>query len=368
MNLTNFLIFKKHFLRKRNWFVAFGLFAFLPCQAELFIRAGATPFTEYAAWIATHPDDQSWIKHLDSQYPTRNESQHLTELFESSQKAFLTGTLAEAKNKFKEIAELYTSNDWRPIEREAITYSMLRIYQLDKSHLGMSYLKRAASFGYDVHFEEQIFPPPVIKLWKTEIALAKKQTIQLANLKDFSGFDVIKIDGRSYSIHESESVSILPGEHRVSFLGSHSQYFSQKISSTQLQVMKLNPVVLVSGTCKNPELKGDLNIPFAAVFEDACIRNFNGHNWLAKSHSEIDHLNLQATHYNKYQESHLPAENSEATDSKSIHAKKWLWIGLGAALLTSVALIYQNNQNQIQNIGGTSNPTPDLTPVHQEGN
>lgn len=365
MKRDNRLSFRIRILRKSNFFALFCIFAYLPCQANLVLRAGATPFPEYAAWIATHPDDRSWVHGLENQHPSRTEVTQLTDLVEASQKSFLTGSLDEAKTKFREIADLAETNDWRSSERAAITYSMLRFFQLEKSQLRFNYLKSAALFGFDCHFDPHIFPPPVIKSWKDLIAKAKQKAVRISNLKDFKGFDLIKVDGRSFSLTESDFISILPGDHRISFLGSQAQYFTQKISSSQLQVMKVEPVILISGTCENPKMSSEIHSSFTAIFSDACIRNYNGQTWIAQANSQRSNqfgkLDLQASSF-KRSEDQFNGEINGTIQQKNYHT--WLWLGVGAAVVTSLALIYQNNQN---NFEGTSSPSV-VTPVHRQGN
>ena len=363
MKRDKFLIFRKLILRKNNFLGILCLFAYLPCQADLIIRAGSTPFTEYAAWIATHPDDHNWIKQLENQHPSKAEAARIAELIELSQKSFLTGSLDDAKKKFHEIADQADSNDWRPSERQAITYSMLRFYQLEKSRVGLSYLKKAAIFGFDIHFDPRIFPPPIFKAWKNEVARAQKSAVKISNLKDFTGFDIVKIDGRSYSLNETESLSILPGEHRISFLASHAQYFTQKISSSQLQVMKLEPVIMISGTCENPIANSEIHFQFTALFEEACVRSYNGQTWIPRLKNGLDKLELQKASYKSSQD-HFTLETASAAEP----SRKWLWFGIGASLVTSLVLIYENNQNQMQGGGGSSSSQTSLTPTHRQGN
>ena len=365
MKLSKFLNFKNSVLRKSNLTAIFMIFAYLPCQAELVIRASTTPFAEYAAWIATHPEDLSWIKHLESLHPAKSELAKLSLLVESSQKAFLTGSLVVAKQLFKEIADLADSNDWKSAQREAITYSMLRFAQLEKSELGRSYLRRAALFGYDVRFGRQLFPPPLFNLWKAEITRAQNKQLQISNIKDFAGFDIIKIDGRSYSLSDVESLKILPGDHRITFLGSQAQYYSQKISGSQLQVMKLNPVAVVSGTCTNPILNSEISLPITALFEESCPRSFNGQTWITLPKSELDKLDIQSLGY-KHSQKNFLSDTQKTNLAPS--SRKWLWSGVGLAIATSLVLIYQNNQSQIQTLGSSSGSQPTPIPSHSEGN
>ncbi len=364
MKRDKYLNFRKLILRKSNFLALICLLAYLPSQAELVIRAGLTPFSEYAAWVATHPEDRSWIHNLESQHPSKAEASTLTDLVEATQKLFLTGSLDEAKVKFRDIADLANSNDWRASEREAITYSMLRYFQLEKSHARWTYLKYAAVFGFDVHFNPRIFPPPIIKSWRDEISKARKKSVQISNLKDFKGFDILKVDGRSYSFADSEFISILPGEHRISFLGSQAQYFAQKIGSNQLQVMKVEPVILVSGTCENPKVSSEIHFAFTAIFEETCVRSYSGQAWLAplsaQRAAQLGKLDLQSASF----------KNSESQFSRDVTSTvvpsphTWLWAGVGAAVLTSLALVYQNNQSSF---GGSSNSSR-VRAVHKQGN
>ncbi len=365
MKCDKFLNFRNLILRKNKTWALLCLLAYTPSQADLIVRASSTPFVEYAAWIATHPEDQSWVQYLENHYPSKSESKRISILVENSQKAFLTGSLEDAKKIFKEIADLADTNDWRHSEREAITYSMLRFSQLEKSVLGLSYLKKAARYGYDVHFDAKIFPPPLLNHWKSEIAIARKKSIKISNLKDFNGFEIIKIDGRSYSLSECEFISILQGEHRISFLGSHAQYFTQKITSSQLQVMALNPVALISGSCSSPVLNAETHLQFKALFGDSCGRIYNGQTWTRSLKPGLEKLEMHSTNYKNSQSNLL----SEARVAPPLNDKrKWVWIGLSTAIIASLAMVYQNNQNQLQALGNSSNSQSSYAPTHTEGN
>ena len=367
MSLGRILNFKNLNLRIRNVLVFVSLFSYLSSQAEPVIRAATTPFPEYAAWIATHPDDRSWVRQIESQHPSKTEISVLAELVEASQKAYLTGSLEDAKNKFREISDLADTSDWRTSEREAITYAMLRFYQLDKSELGLKYLKLAAIFGFDCHFDPHIFPPPVIQAWKDELTKAHKHAVRISNLRDFGGFDVMKVDGRNYSLADTEFISILPVQHRISLLGSQAQYFTQKIGSSQLQVMKVEPVVLISGTCADPQVNPEIHFAFTALFNEACIRNFTGQSWVAasstKRNSQFSKLELQSRNF-RTPDDQLQSETYSASSTHTT-LRTWIWVSVGAVVATSLALIYANNQSILS---GSSNSPTAVTPVHRSGN
>jgi hypothetical protein len=348
-------------LRKNTILAILCLFAYLPAQAEIVIRAGRTPFNQYAAWIATHPADRSWVAELEKRHPSHLRSSKLLDLVEGAQKAFLSGSLDDAKNKFIAIASMAHNDDWHKPQREAITYAMLRTAQLHIGRIHSQYLIAAAQFGFDIHFGVEVFPPPLVKEWKNEISLAKSHATKISSLKDFVGFDILKIDGRSYPIKNLENIEMMPGEHRVSLLANHANYFTQKINSSQLQVMKIKPDILVYGNCNHPKAPLDAKFAFTAIFEKACVRHFDGINWAADADTKLERLDLQAENFKN---SPIQALNSQAKSSNE-HPRRWLWIGIGAVVLTSVAMVYKNNQNKF---GANSDPetSPTITPSHHE--
>ena len=73
MKRDKYLNIRTLILRKSNLLAIICLLAYLPSQAELVIRAGLTPFSDYAAWVATHPEDRSWIHQVESQHPSKAE-------------------------------------------------------------------------------------------------------------------------------------------------------------------------------------------------------------------------------------------------------------------------------------------------------
>jgi len=369
MNLSDLISFKISIPRKNKICALVCFLSYLPCQAEIVIRAAGTPSDQYAAWITTHPNDQSWITHLEKQHPSKTESAKLMDLIEIAQKAFLTGSLNDAKDKFRELADLSLTNDWGKAERKAITYAMLRLVQLqtmpkigEGEQTQVLYLRSAARFGFDVHFDAKIFPPPLIKRWQNEIRIARRNSVKIFNLKDLNSFDIIKIDGRAYSLHDIDNLIILPGEHRLSLLANHAQYFTRKVNSSQLQVIKIQPEILVYGSCSQPQAQ--INFAFTAVFDDACVRQYNGMNWIAKLIPKLEQLDLQASNYKSTQAQFSTAPQASETP----HSKKWIWIGAGAAVLASLALVYKNNQNKFFGAGDQSEAPVTLTPSHHEGN
>lgn len=358
MNLGNINLFTILNLRKNKFLAIFFLFSYLPAQADVLIRASSAPFNQYAAWIATHSTDHTWVAELEKQHPSVHSSTQLLELAESAQKAFLTGSLIDAKKKFIAMSDLSHTEDWHKPQREAITYAMLRVAQLETNHQRSLFLKKAAQFGFDIHFAPEVFPPPLMKEWGHELMIAKKSSMKISKLKDFEGFDILKIDGRPYPIHDSESLMMTPGVHRVSLLANHAQYFSQKINGSQLQVMKIKPDILIAGSCEHPVVPNDIHFAFSAIFESTCIRHFNGLAWDSDFHIKLDKLDLQNDNF------HNSPVNLSRSESPNLHSRQWLWLGASAVVLTSLILVYKNNQAQFG--GGNTDSAPAVIPSHHE--
>lgn len=360
MNLGKLNAFRILNLRKNTLLALLCLFAYLPAQADLVIRAGMTPFSQYAAWITTHPTDRSWVAELEKRHPSHYQSTKLLDLTEAAQKAFLSGSLTDAKNKFISIAAMAHRDDWHKPQREAITYAMLRTAQLHSGRVHSQYLIAAAQFGFDIYFGVEVFPPPLVNEWQKEVNLAKSHATKISNLKDFEGFDILKIDGRSYPIKNLEKIEIMPGAHRISLLANHANYFTQKINSSQLQVMKIKPDILVYGNCNEPKAPADTHFAFTALFDKACVRHFNGVTWALDAETKLDRLDLQA---NAFKNSPIQALNSPIKNS-SDRRRNLLWLGVGAVLLTSLALVYKNNQAKLNGANNDPEPAPTIIPSH----
>ncbi len=223
--------------------------------AQIAVRATDFPLPNFRGQMKARIELESYVSHILENSPPKDKASTLLRLLERSQKAFLTGTLEEARAGFLQIVQLAHASDWKLSQRQAIFLAHLRAGQLTPSPQDRrDLLARAAVFASDLSPDPDLIAPPLATEFNTVKRELKTRATTVEVHPQLSEFDVLLLNGRTFLLATNSTLSLLPGTYRVTLLSNGYQPRTQVLTNHQLATLKpvLSPIV--EGTCENPKL------------------------------------------------------------------------------------------------------------------
>ncbi len=329
-------------------------------QTQVLVQAPGVTSAAFAAILSEQKEYRSLSDYAESLSPLPEQVEHLLKIFESAQRHYFSGHDELARASFLEVTKMSPAADWQEVHRQVIFYSFLRLAQMtSQSQDRQNLLEAAISFAPDLLPDNTLFPPPLMSSWKQVHFTLEKRASLISTEEKFPGYDILKINGHSVDIKTIKSVLLFPGSHRISLLSNSHPYFSQTLNSSQLELLKVDTVALVYGSCDTPGLNGfkDLNLSEVSVMYDSdCLRTYTGTGWV-KPNKQISPA---------FTPQQVPGSLLAQTEAPSHPAKrKLLWLGLSALVLGSAYLIYKN-AHQAHGQPPADNPLP-ATPTVTQG-
>lgn len=272
----------------------------------------------------------------------------LYEDFKKAQIQFLDGNIEQAKTLFANVAEKKWSCDWTDDERKMISFSFLRLAQLENEGLlQQQWLQDAIDFDDQLKADESIFPPPIVKAF---ILLQKKQLPQKITLPNVvKKFSAILRNGRFMNLAQI-TLQAQPGKARYTLISDSYQVEKVFLTLSELEVLSLEPQPLVFGDCENFQIAESLR----------WLKNisvFHGLDCIKENHSTEKTLTSIPP-----KETSLLASNDEMQSplkpQGSWIQRNALWVG--TAIVGSLLIGYHlNRQNEPQAVAVPS------TTLHQ---
>lgn len=289
--------------------------------------ASSQEFTVYA--------QNSSAEKISSYFLKCEVKKDLYEDFKKAQIQFLDGNIDKAKALFVIVAEKKWSCDWTDDERKMISFSFLRLAQLENTDLlRHQWLQDAIDFDDQLKPDESVFPPPLLKEFNM---LQKKQPQQKITLPNVAKkFSAILRNGRFISLAQI-TLQAQPGKARYTFVSDSYQTEKFFFTLSELETLSLEPQPLVFGDCDNFQISESLRmLKNISVFHSLdCIKDNNSpETILTQSTPQDVNLNSLTNEMEKSQ----PARGS------------WLqrnafWVG--TAVVSSILIGYQlNKQNE----------------------
>ena len=323
-----------------------------------FVRAPEVWPESFAARAVARPDFVPLADFDETSMPTEEECRQLTAAFSRAQSLFLDGSVESAARGFRDVVRLARDSDWREAQRRAIAFSYLRLAQLaDASSLKQERIEAAAAFAPDLRPDADAFPPPMLEAWAQATARLRATSVSILASEKFAGYDVLKIDGRAFPIRPGSTVSLAPGAHRISALSNSHPYFSQILTSVQLEAMRLDQAPLASGDCEAPQLRalaGFDGRTVAVAYPD-CVRLHGPAGWAAVTHAPAELSRLGVPPPPESGGGGAPAwAKSEAAAEPRSNKQYWIWAAVGAMAVAVGYAIYRAQPKS----GGPSAASP----------
>jgi hypothetical protein len=331
---------------RRYCLVGLLVSAQIPAHATIAIRTSTVSEAEFRAFINTRAETVSFSRALLRATPESDEIEKLHLALERAQRAFLGEPQPATLDKFIDITRMAHQTDWNQGQRQAIHYAFLRAAQLASSpEARREFLDAAISFAPDLAPDKDLFPPPVIADFALRFAELKSKALRLDLRERFSGFQVVRVNGRPFDPQESDTVLIFPGIHRITALSDTYHAQSRVLDATQLMAYRPPLLAIASGTCERPALATE-SAPAIGhamiVYTPDCVQTLHGGYWrrlvlsaepdggtsLKTAETVANRIDLQAG-LSRQSPKNEPTDWLEVRPpSRPIYRKPWLWIGI----------------------------------------
>lgn len=290
---------------------------------------------DYAIYLQTKPQFTSYVEYWTKRNPTKSDVDHLLDVFERAQLAFLNNPLDEAKALFENVVQLAHQSDWKSSQRELLQTAFLRLAQFEQSEEGRKhYLKRAIALDHEMEPNTTLFPPPLINEYKNlrrdlrAIALVWKKPVS-------ENTGLILLNGKKLSFQKP--ILIVEGQHRLSLVSNQFTLWTKVLHQRDFEKIYVERKSFALGTCEKSQIitETDVGLNSAHMFYNPdCTKEFSKKKFQLASAYAPTSSTVSAA----------PSIRS-STPSDPIWKKSWFWVALAGVALTAV-VISQNNQNQ----------------------
>lgn len=333
-------------------------------EPRLLLKAPDVSQDEFEAYVQAN-GYRTLSQSLELNRPQEAMSQRLNDLIAKGQMHWLEGATDEARASFQSAASLTLQDDWRPAQREALQYALLRLAQTSATPSEKeTWLKQAATEFHDVQIDESLFPPPLLDAYKEILsrALTKAQVLSLSMV--FPHHTSILINGAKHLITPKLRVRLPPGRHRLTALSDSHAPVSEILSTDQMAVMQLRTNALLGGSCLSPSAShvNELGVRhFGALYQGNCLRWRDELGWA--TNTDGDPMDLALSPVAAKTTSSLESSLNRVDGSSEARTKKirrhWLWLGASVLAAGTAYVIYRETQNSSGDVR--------MEPVHRQG-
>ena len=284
---------------------------------------------EYKAMLKAHGEYTSPAQYYLSNHPLITQREQLLTLFTEAQKAFLEKSIEEAKQKYSNVLELLTTDDWEKSDREIFLQVYLRLAQIETdAGLRDRWLGRSLLLG-EANFDSALFPPPLIaRREEMERQLPKKTFSR----KMFAqGWNEILINGQRCNNRDCGTWILYPGHVRVTALSDQWSPQSNVIDLADIDRFVPAREAWAGGKCGDEHLSLEAErLSNKKVF------------WSMNCEKPVaaENINLNPA----LQPVALPTFNT-SSPARPFYQNKWLWIG-AAAVVAAVIITSQNQKKE----------------------
>ena len=289
---------------------------------HILFRAPGVPEPEYRARLGADEDLRSPTAAYLNQHPGARAREQLLGRFARAQHAFLDGDVGDARRYFQEVAALLPTDDWRAEQRAIFLHALLRLAQLEGDESARDrWLIDAQYLGADVKVDEGLFPPPVLRRYR-DLA---RQLPRTRPAIEATGWPMLLINGIPCAPGHCPSLPAPSRSVRVTFLSDQWVAQTQQVDLAHLARLAPPRFPWVSGACA----EGQLSVAARALGDG---RGFFG---LA---CDAPGLNLAPTLAAPAADPAAVQFPAPPTKARPLYRSPWLWAGVGAAVVTAVAV------------------------------
>lgn len=265
-------------------------------------------------------------------FTTCDQKSKINQLIKEAQFHFLNGSLDASKNKFSEIVEMKWSCDWKEDERKIIAFSLFRLSQLSSlPSEQMNFLTEAINFDDEVKPDPDVFPPPVVSLYRKTLEQMATQQMWLPDFsKKFSG---LLRNGKFISLN-AMAVKTYPMRARLTLISDTYVPETLVVTPEEFQKYQMDPRALVDGDCENFSVAEELKaMSYKVFFGPDCIKE--------SSVSTPQHTASTAGFTPD-----LASTAPIGPRKKSWLERNLLWVGVTVVSSIAIAQMVKNNQER----------------------
>jgi hypothetical protein len=318
--------------------------ALVHAEGVLFLAPTAKE-QDFAVYLQTKPEYISFVDFWIERNPLKADVDHLLEVFERAQLAYLNNPFDEAKALFENVVQLAHQSDWKALQREVLFTSLLRLSQLEQSSESKKhYIKRAVALDHEMEPNTSLFPPPFVEEFKS-VRKEMREQAYVWKKPDQEQTALTLLNGKK--INFRKPVLITEGFHRLTIVSNSRTVWTKVISQRDFEKLHLDRKTFAVGNCEKGRVavESDVGINSSHMFfGPQCLKDFGKR--------PVD----------------IKADFSPGPRAEQIHAvapsdpiwkKTWFWVAIAGVALTAV-VISQNNQKQERS-------STEVKPTHTQG-
>lgn len=278
---------------------------------------------DYAARLRADGDASSPVKAYRQKFPRGEARDRLSTLFADAQKKFLSQNSELAAQKYLEIANLISQEDWSRSDRGLFAVTFLRLAQLElNTEQQDQWLTQVILLG-DVGVDRKLFPPPLmVRMDRLRGQFPWRKDVVSA-LKD--GWSQLIINGNACEVDGCAAWPDTSEKVRVTFLSDQWKPVTERMLIREIANFK----------------------PQRLAWSDADCSDFFGAQCSNRSLRLQRSLRARETDVSAQSGSRpLQLPGAPEPSMPSALKNKWLWIGVGA--LTAAVLIHQSQEKKTE--------------------
>jgi hypothetical protein len=303
-------------------------------EKQILIRSETAKLDDFQAFLKAESNFIDYSQFRVKFPVAREMSQSLIEKLERSQSLYLGGEIEQAITAFTETVALLHQADWVDAEREALFFSLLKLYQLTQNE---SWLERAIDYAPDLTPAKENFSPQ----FQNDFQAIKRKLIA-KNLKftpenNWRDFETVLFDGRQFQVSPNLEIDMTPGEHRLTLISNVYKPVSRIISRNEIFDFKPQRIPFSEESCEEFKQLRTTFLPHsksAVFFNMSCVKSLNGESYLQ---TVVPQYPVPPT---------LPTYNLSATAPRVEKSKTWLWIAAGVVISAGVYALLANQNNK----------------------
>ncbi len=228
-------------------------------SAQIAVRASDYPSSNFRGQLKARLGLETYVSHLIEHSPEQDQSKLLLRHLERAQRAYLTGSLEEARSGFIQLTQLAHGSDWKTSQRQVIFLAFLRSAQLASSpQERRELLASGAAFAADLAPDPDLIAPPLVAEFNTVKRDLNDRATAVSIRERFADFDVLQLNGRTFAIATTSNLVVMPGSYRVRLLSNRYEPQTQVLTHHQLASLQPTMRPLVKGTCDRPRVTNSL--------------------------------------------------------------------------------------------------------------
>ncbi len=283
---------------------------------------------------------------LQSTYPDQ-----FNRFFQKAQSEYLLGSLNESERFFQKVVDLSYLHSWNENQRKAIVYSYLRLAQM-KNQNRHKWVQAAVDFDSSAEVQHSYFPPEIQKLYWRFKHQVETNRIPWNPLNSYPHALWAFVNGKSFDLQEKELILLPADSLRIEIFFDQKEPLVFVGKTTEFLQSPPTSKNLLQGDCKSLRWLASAPKVQTRIFMDGCEKLWTGQNW--KSNPSLN------------QQLHLNVSNSIETKLQDesflgLSSRQWLYVGIGAAVVTGIVLIVRANQKKDSATNTSVESPPDTT-------